>query len=79
MTSVKKSDYDIKKLIMMQKLEPRTVGLKLTKIAYVDRVIIYLYVIAVVTYRSSVIILVVLHCASIDVIGKCFLGLNSLL
>ena len=62
---------------MMQKLEPRTVGLKLTKIAHVDRVIIYLHVIAVVTYQSSVIILVVLYCASIGVIGKCFLGLNS--
>ena len=35
---VKKSDYDIKKLIMMQKLEPRTVYLKLTSIGHVDRV-----------------------------------------
>ena len=35
---VKKSDYDIKKLIMMQKLQPRTTDLKLTKIGHVDRV-----------------------------------------
>ena len=34
----KQSDYDIKKLIMMQQPEPRTVGLKLTKIVHVDRV-----------------------------------------
>ena len=35
---VKTSDYDIKKLIMMQNLEPRTVGLNPTKIGHVDRV-----------------------------------------
>ena len=34
---VKKSDY-IKKLIMMQKLEPRAVGLQLTKIRHEDRI-----------------------------------------
>ena len=32
-------NYDIKKLIMMQKLVPRTTGLKLTKIGQVDRVL----------------------------------------
>ena len=32
-------NYDIKKLIMMQKLEPRTAGLKPNKIGYVDWVI----------------------------------------
>ena len=31
---------NIKKLIMTQKLEPRTVGLKPTKIGHVDRVIV---------------------------------------
>ena len=35
---VKKSDYDVKRLIMMQKLVPRTVGLKLTRIGHVDRI-----------------------------------------
>ena len=33
-------DYDIKKLIIMQKSEPRAVGLKPTKNGYVDRVIV---------------------------------------
>ena len=37
---VKKSDYEIKKLIMMLKLEPTIVGLKPAKIGHVDRVII---------------------------------------
>ena len=31
-------NYDIKNLIMMQKLKPRIVGLKLTKIGHVDKV-----------------------------------------
>ena len=31
---IKKSDYDITKLIMMQKLEPRTAALKPAKIAH---------------------------------------------
>ena len=31
-------NHDIKKLIMMQRLEPRTAGLKPTKIGHVDRV-----------------------------------------
>ena len=35
--TVLKSDYDIKKLIMMQQLEPRAVGLRPTKTARVDR------------------------------------------
>ena len=30
--------YDIEKLIMLQKLEPRTTGLKPTKTGHVDRV-----------------------------------------
>ena len=33
-----KNDYDIKKLTMMQKLEPRTVDLNPMKIGHVDRV-----------------------------------------
>ena len=33
-------NYDFKKLIVMLKLEPRTVGLKPTKIGHVDRVIV---------------------------------------
>ena len=37
-SQLKKSGYDIKKLIMMQKLESRTVGLKPTKIGHVDEV-----------------------------------------
>ena len=39
--TVRKSDYDITELIMTQKLEPRTAGLKPTKIGLVDRVIVY--------------------------------------
>ena len=38
--SVNIESINIKKLIMMQKLEPRTVGLKPTKIGYVDIVIV---------------------------------------
>ena len=33
---IKKSDYDIKKLIMMQKLEPRIAGPKHTETGHVD-------------------------------------------
>ena len=38
--SINIESINIKKLIMMQKLEPRTVGQKPTKIGYVDRVIV---------------------------------------
>ena len=42
---VQKSDYDIKKLIRMQKLKSRTAGLKSTKIGHVDGVSIGLNVV----------------------------------
>ena len=38
--SINIESIHIKKLIMMQKLEIRTVGVKPTKIEYVDRVIV---------------------------------------
>ena len=35
-TILKKSDYEVKKLIMMRKLEPSAVGAKSTKVGHVD-------------------------------------------
>ena len=37
-----KTGYEINKLIMMQKLEPTTMDLKLTKIVHMNRVIVSL-------------------------------------
>ena len=42
--TIQKSDYDVNKRIMMQKLDPRSAGLMPTKIGLVDRKSVTLYV-----------------------------------